>query len=81
VNTQTSMQAEMQKANVEQPPTKVEHDWLGLARLAVSVNARDQAAIAYALIGILEQLQKITTPLYGGREHAIQIFDNSRSQV
>jgi hypothetical protein len=64
-----------------EPPTRAEHDWVGLARLAVGENARDQAAIAYALIGILEQLQKVTTPLYNGSQHAIQTFDNSRGQL
>lgn len=63
--------------------TRVEYDWLGLARVAVG-EAREggnQAAIAYALIGILEQLQKVTTPLFDGSQHAIQTFDNSRGQL
>lgn len=75
---------ERQKAKVEiAPPTRVEHDWLGLARLAVGEARADgnQAAIAYALIGILQQLQLVTTPLYGGRQHAIQTYDNSRGQL
>jgi hypothetical protein len=57
--------AERRKAKVEpitpEPPSRAEHDWVGLARLAVG-EAREggnQAAIAYALIGILEQLQKM----------------------
>lgn len=82
------MKAEADRRNEErrlkaldkpEPLARVQHDWLGLARLAVGENARDQAAIAYALIGILEQLQLVTTPLYGGAQHAIQTFDNSVS--
>jgi hypothetical protein len=75
--------AERQKAKVEQPATRAEHDWVGLGRIAVGEAREDgnQAAIAYALIGILEQLQKVTTPLYNGSQHAIQTFDNSRGQL
>lgn len=64
-------------------PTRTPHDWVGLARLAVREARQDgnQAAIAYALIGILEQLQKVTTTLYSGSQHAIQVFDNSRGQL
>jgi hypothetical protein len=50
--------AQIQKPTVETPATRAEHDWLGLARIAVG-EAREggsQAAIAYALIGVLELL-------------------------
>lgn len=77
-------EAERQLKALDKPePARVEQDWIGLARLAVGEAREDgnQAAIAYALIGILQQLQLLTTPLYGGRQHAIQTYDNSRGQL
>jgi hypothetical protein len=66
---------------IEQPLTReTAFDWLHKARWALGAATADgnESAIAYALIGILEQLCKVTTPLYGGSQHAIQTFDNSR---
>jgi len=91
-NRQPELLAEAGRRNVERQakanvkialPTGFERDWLGLARLAVGKVQADgnEAAIAYALIGILEQLQMVTTPLYSGSQHAIQTFDNSRGQL
>jgi hypothetical protein len=81
--------AERQKAKqewivIEQPLTREpDFDWLHKARWAVGAATADgnESAIAYALIGILEQLMLVTTPLYGGSQHAIQTFDNSRGQL
>lgn len=75
---------ERQKAKVEQPATVQVVDWLAVAKTAVgpaNADGNDISAIAYALIGILEQLRLVTTSLYGGTEHAIQTFDNSRGQL
>jgi len=76
--------AERQQPKVEQP-AKVEpaFDWLHKARWALGAATADgnESAIAYALIGILEQLHKVTTPLHSGKQHAIQTWDNSRGQV
>jgi hypothetical protein len=76
---------ERQKAKVEQPATVQVTvqvvDWLAVAKTAAgpaNANGNHIAAIAYALIGILEQLRLATTSLYGGAFHAIQTFDNSR---
>jgi hypothetical protein len=62
-----------------EPPAKPAFSWLDKAELAVgkALDVGNESAIAYALIGILEQLQKVTTPLYDGSQHAIQTFDNS----
>lgn len=82
------MKAEADRRNAERQAKVTEtpepaFDWLHKARWALGAAKSDgnEAAIAYALIGILEQLQKVTTPLYGGSQHAIQTFDNSRGQL
>lgn len=55
--------AERQKAKVEQPAQKAV-DWLKAAIIAagpILADGSSMDAIAYSLIGILEQLQKVTT--------------------
>lgn len=75
---------ELQERQVKQPPTVQKIDWLELAvrsaQPAVPVRGNENWTIAYVLVGILEQLRMITIPLYGRTQHAIQTFDNSRSQ-
>ena len=78
--------AERQKAKVEAtstPATTRGPDWLAgaIEYWRTPGTETNDRAIACALIGILEQLRKITTPLYDGSQHAIQTFDNSRGQV
>ena len=75
--------AERQKAKVEQPATNDKPDWLAgaIEYWRTPGTETNDRAIACALIGILEQLQKVTTPLYNGSQHAIQTFDNSRGQL
>lgn len=75
-------EADQRNADRQKPPATVQRiDWLALASrwmvFDTPVPSEVEKAKAYALIGILEQLRMVTTPLYNGREHAIQIFDQS----
>lgn len=72
--------AERRNAERRDAPKEHKTDWLLAAHAACLVD-QHQAAIAYALTGILDQLRAWSTPLYGGSQHAIQTFDNSRGQL
>lgn len=83
------LQAEAERRNAERlaskpdptaQPEPLPLNWLSEAIRAVGVGLGDgnQASIAFSLIGILEQLQSVITPLYNNKEHAVNTYDASR---